>query len=142
MSVLMSDAIVTVRLFHESVNCQSCGHQWHGYLHGFSRGHSVLIRDGKIAFVPDDLAYAFADQIRILPDDPSTWPNDPADALRENGWRDIECCPKCGSNDFVPQYDQSSMVDVDCIEFVANDFRLDDNNWILTETGRAKMIGK
>ncbi len=142
MSVLMIDAIVTVRLFQESVNCQSCGHKLHGYLHGFSRGYRVLIRDGKSAFVPDDLAYAFVDQIRILPDDPRTWPNDPADALRENVWRDIESCPKCGANDFVPQYDQSSMVDVGCIAFVANDFQLEDSNWMLTETGRAKMNGK
>ncbi len=55
-----------LRLFHESIDCRSCGHQWTGYLHGFSRGHGVLIRDGTIAFVPDDLLYAFAEQIRKL----------------------------------------------------------------------------
>lgn len=102
----------------------------------------MLIRVGKIAFVPDDLAYEFADQIRALPDDPNTWPNDPSDTLRENGWRDIESCPKCGATDFVPQYDQSSMVDVDCIAFVASDFRLEENKWVLTESGRGKMNGK
>lgn len=137
----MSKAIATIRLFHESVSCQSCGHQWLGYLHGFSRGHGVLIRDGRIAFVPDELVYEFAAQIRALPDDPNAWPT-PSDALREHGWRDIECCPRCRATNFVSQYDQSSMVDVGCIEFVASDFWLNGRTWMLTKDGHAKMNGK
>lgn len=99
----------------------------------------MLIRGSEIAFVPDDLTYEFAEQIQALTDDPNTGPGDPSDALRENGWRDIERCPECGTAGFAPQYDQSSIVDVDCIAFVANDFRHYENKWVLTENGRAKM---
>lgn len=139
--MLMTDAIAIVRLFHESVTCQSCGHQWLGYLHGFSRGHGVLVCDGQIAFVPDDLAYEFADQIRALPDDTETWPRSPAEALRENGWRDIEQCPKCRMTNFVAQFDQSSMVEVACINFCASDIELNGSDWVLTECGLAKIRG-
>lgn len=131
-----------LRLFRETVTCRSCGSQWLAYLHGFSRGHGVLTREGKIALVPDDLSYAFADQIRMLPNDPSTWPGDPADALRANGWRDIERCPNCGAQDFGAQLDRSSVVDVDCIELDARDFTVDGNQWSLSSIGLAKMDGK
>lgn len=137
----MSDTI-KIRIFHETVTCRSCGHQWLGYLSGFSRGHGVLERDGRIAFVPDDIAYEIIDHIRALPQVPNTWVNDPAEVLREYGWRDVERCPRCGVTDFLPQYQETSMVEVPCIEFVASDFKLIGNHWSLTESGRAKVNGK
>lgn len=131
-----------LRLFHESIACRSCGHQWTGYLHGFSRGHGVLVRDSTIAFVPDDLLYAFAEQIRKLPDDPHLQLSDPSDCLRSEGWRDLESCPRCGAVDFEAKFDQLSMTLVPCIAFDANDFQLCDRMWVLTAAGRAKMDGK
>jgi hypothetical protein len=138
----MRNTIATLRLFRETVTCRSCGHAWQAYLHGFSRGHGVLIREGKIAFVPDDLSYALAKQIGLLSNDQSSRLDDPADALRSHGWHDVERCPNCMARDLVAEYDQSRMADVDCIVFVADDFSREENRWHLSANGLAKMNGK
>lgn len=129
------EELVPIRLFQETVTCRSCFHTWFGYIHGFCRGHGVLSRDGIIAFVPDDLLYAFADQISS---DPSRPPGDPADLLRAHGWRDIEQCPSCGARDFVGKFDQSLMIDIECLEFNSEDFSLNNNVWKFTPLGEKK----
>ena len=98
-----------MKLFRETVRCRACGHQWTGYLHGFSRGHAVLVNGERVAFIPDDLLYCFPEHIDLG--------HDPAEALLVLGWRHMELCPACGARDFVAAYDQRTMRDVAFIPF-------------------------
>lgn len=137
----MEVAESTIRLFHETVTCGVCGYVWTGYLHGFSRGHAVLVRDGAIACVPDDLAYEFANQILAPQSSPDQWVGDPANTVRSHGWRNLETCPNCGLTDFVAQYDQASLVDVPYIHFGVGDFILCGTTWSLSLSGQTKANG-
>ncbi len=135
---------MSLQLSHAAVTCRRCCHQWIAYLHGFSRGHAVLIKDGRIAFLGDDVACAFLDRIDAIlkPQDPGTSVGDPADALRDDGWRGSERCPNCNALLDDAKYDRAMVVDVLADEFSANDFRLVGRQWQLTESGRNKSSSK
>ena len=130
-------ATPTLNLFHESLHCLSCGHEWDGYVPGFSRGHSVLTRGGRFAFIPDDLGYAFLEHIDRA-HNPITRLGDFADPLRRLGWRDLESCPACNARNLAPRYDPSTTEEVACIFFDEHDFQPTANGWELTTTGNAK----
>ena len=49
----------TINLFQEHLTCKACEHSWEGFLHGFCRGHSVLQKEARVLFVPDDIVSAF-----------------------------------------------------------------------------------
>lgn len=119
-----------MKLFRETVRCRACGHEWTGYLHGFSRGHSVLVQGERVAFVPDDLLYDFPQQVGL---------GDPAGPLLALGWRHMESCPSCGAQDFVGAYDQQKMQDVPFISFDTQDFIPTLQGWTLSERGYEKI---
>ena len=127
----MSDATSPkIRLFREVLSCQSCLFSWEGHVHGFSRGHAVLRKGDKLLFIPDDLAYLF-------PDAPNF---DYCSVFENEGWVDLESCPKCGElNLFPPQYDQNKMEDVDCIYVDQHDLAEECGVWSLTGLGRTKI---
>ena len=99
-------------------------------MHGFSRGHAVLKKKDRILFVPDDLVYFFPDALNF----------DYYSIFAEEGWLDLESCPKCGElNLFPPQYDQSKMVDVDCLYVDQHDLVEEKGSWSFTELGKRKI---
>lgn len=120
----------TLKLFRESLTCKSCGHKWSGFLHGFSRGHTVLEKEGRVLFIPDDICYAFL----------SDYDGDYPQLFLESGWRELESCPHCRSKDFTGwQYDQSATEDVACVFIDEHDLARKEKRWVLTETGRLKI---
>jgi hypothetical protein len=113
----------SIKLFRETVCCRACGHEWTGYLHGFSRGHAVLVSGERVAFIPDDLLYAFPEHVGL---------GDPAEPLLVLGWRHMESCPSCGARDFVGAYDQRTTQDVPFIPFDDQDFLPTAQGWTLS----------
>jgi hypothetical protein len=118
-------------LFRESIRCRACGHEWTGYLHGFSRGHAVLVSGERVAFIPDDLLYAFPEHVSLG--------HDFAALLVALGWRHMESCPACGTADFVGAYNQQAMVEVPFIQFDENDFIPTATGWTLSERANDKI---
>lgn len=121
----------TIKLFRETVGCRACGHQWTGYLHGFSRGHAVLVHGEHVAFIPDDLLYSFPEHVGLG--------HDFAAPLIALGWRPMESCPECGATDLTATYDQRSMQEVPFIPFDEHDFRPTTNGWTLTPRAHDKI---
>jgi hypothetical protein len=121
-----------VSLFYETVRCRSCGHEWTGYLHGFSRGHEVLVHDDRIVCIPDDLIYAFPIEAGRV--------DSPGSPLRALGWRDLETCPACSAADFVAKYDRRTMREVPCAILDEHDVVPSEEGWQLTDRGRQKIV--
>lgn len=120
-----------LRLFQETLSCRDCLYSWEGYAHGFSRGHSVLIKKARIIFIADDIWYTF----------PKGTDFDIEAPFIELGWRPIESCPKCGSrNLFPPAYDTKSMVDVDYEEIKFRHFQNVEMEWKLTENAKNHFV--
>ena len=114
-----------LKLFKEILSCKSCLYSWEGYAHGFSRGHSVLEKSGRVLFIADDIWYLFPEGTSF-----------DIDALFFNlGWRQIESCPKCKSIDlFPPLYTQESSVDIECLSVERRDFVFANEQWVLSDT--------
>jgi hypothetical protein len=120
----------TLRLFREVQSCQDCLFSWEGYAHGFARGHTVLEKDGRIAFAADDLGYLIprGDHIEI------------ESQLTAIGWHRLECCPKCGSRKLFPlHYDSETTMDVQCIEVRREDLEKHGDWWKLSPQGLARF---
>jgi hypothetical protein len=120
----------TINLFEEDLSCRDCLFNWHGFVHGFSRGHAVLEKSGTVLFISDDIGYAF--------------PRDSdlgyIDLVTSSGWRYLESCPRCGSRDlFPPRYDQGTIKSIPCISIEPDDLKSSVDGWSLTETGRRKI---
>ena len=118
-------------LFKEILSCKECLYSWEGYIHGFSRGHCVLEKKGRFTFVPDDIWYLFPEgtdfDIELI--------------FRKLGWRSIESCPKCKSNNiFPPIYDVSTCEEVDCEIVERKDFELLAGEWSLIEKAKEKYV--
>ncbi|GAB2492868.1 hypothetical protein [Arenimonas alkanexedens] len=113
----------TLRLFREVQSCQDCLFSWDGYAHGFARGHTVLEKEGRIAFAADDLGYFIprGDHIEI------------ESQLTAIGWHRLESCPKCGSGSLFPlHYDPKTMVDIECVEVRREDLEKNGQRWTLS----------
>lgn len=122
-----------MKLFCETLSCTECLFSWEGFAHGYSRGHSLLTKNAQILFVADDLAYCFPDADN----------HEYVQLFREEGWRDLESCPKCGSRNLSPPAcDQQSVAEVDCIHIDEHDLVEEDGAWSLTESGREKINSK
>jgi len=120
----------TLRLFKKHLTCKACGHVWDGFLHGFSRGHTVLQNRDRILFIPDDIVYSFAS------DFDATYP----ELFFQRGWRDLESCPLCHSKTFEGwRYDQASMAEVPCITIDEHDLLRSEGKWALSEAGTRKI---
>jgi hypothetical protein len=100
-------------------------------LHGFSRGHAVLVSGERVAFIPDDLLYAFPEQVGLG--------HDFAAPLVKLGWRHMESCPACGAADFVGAYDQRTMQEVPFIPLDEHDFIPTASGWTLSERANDKI---
>ena len=95
-----------IKLFPEVLSSRDCLFSWEGYVHGFSRGHTVLTKEKRILFIPDDIAYCFPQAANF----------DYSGVFKKEGWKDLEACPRCGAqNLFPPTYDQEEMEEVECI---------------------------
>jgi len=112
-----------LRLFKQVLSCKKCLFSWEGYAHGFSRGHSVLIRDNDILFIPDDIWYLF----------PKDTDFDIERLFFKIGYRGLESCPKCRSTElFPPAYDQNTLDTVNCSEVQRKDFQQENDEWVLS----------
>jgi len=118
-------------LFKEILSCKKCLFSWESYAHGFSRGHSVLIKNDRILFIPDDIWYLFPDGTDF----------DIEKLFFKTGYRKLESCPKCHSTElFPPAYDQLTLTTVLCLEVQRNDFELKNGEWVLTPEASAKFV--
>lgn len=122
--------LTTIDLFEEDLSCRDCLFNWRGFVHGFSRGHTVLEKRGTIVFIADDIGYAF----------PRDCDLGYVNLFTSSGWRHLESCPRCGSrNLFPPQYDQSTVKSVPCIPIEPEDLDPGVDEWSLSESGSRKI---
>jgi len=122
--------MATLRLFREVQSCQECLFSWEGYAHGFSRGHSVLEKDDRVAFAADDLGYLIprGEHIEI------------ESQLKAMGWHQLECCPKCGSRKLFPlEYKDETAVEISCLEVQRGDLEKQGELWRLSADGLEKF---
>ncbi len=120
-----------LKLFKETLSCQDCLYSWEGLAHGFSRGHSVLIKEKKILLISDDIWYSF----------PKGTDFDMDSIFAKHGWRPIESCPKCLSkNIFPPIYDKTSTIEIEYIEVEYEHFEKIKSDWKLSKSGKLKFV--
>jgi hypothetical protein len=120
-----------IRLFREEQSCQKCLFSWEGYAHGCFRGHSVLEKGERIAFVADDLGY-------LIPRDEHIEIESQLTAL---GWHQLETCPQCGSRTLFPlNYKQQSAVEVPCISVNRGDLEKQGGLWRLSADALRKFV--
>ena len=113
----------SIRLFREVQSCQACLHSWEGHAHGFARGHTVLEKEGRIAFAADDLGY-------LVPRDDHLEVEAPLKAL---GWHQLQTCPKCGSRSLFPLACRpDSIVEVPCLSVGLEDLEKKGGAWTLS----------
>ena len=119
-----------LKLFKEVQSCQDCLFSWEGYAHGFFRSHSVLEKDGRIVFAADDLSYLvpYDEHIEI------------ETQLKQYGWHELETCPKCKSRNLFPlEYNQKSMVEVQCFTVGKSDLVNTGKLWRLSASALEKI---
>jgi hypothetical protein len=120
----------TIRLFRENRICDACWFSCDTYDHGFARGHTVLIRNERCLFIPDDIWYSFPQNVQF----------DMASLFIKLGWRELESCPKCGSQRLSPaKFDKANMLDLPCIEIHASFFEEENGRWELTANAKERF---
>jgi len=120
----------TLQLFREIQSCQDCLFSWEGYSHGFSRGHTVLEKGGRIVFAADDLGYLVprGEHVEI------------EEQLKSLGWHQLETCPKCGSRKLFPlEYPEETLAEVECVEIQRSDLEKVNNLWQVSDDSLSKI---
>jgi len=122
--------VATIRLFRENRICDDCWFSCDTYAHGFSRGHTILIRGQECLFIPDDIWYAFPKGVQF----------EMTPMFAELGWRVLESCPKCGSLRLSgAKYDKDDMADLPCREVHGHDFQESNGRWDLTQEAKHRF---